>query len=377
MIAVRTLLKSCAMPPASCPIACIFWLCAKFSCSVRCSVVSSANTIALASSPLCASAAETKKRADRAALALDRRIDRRDFAFAFARRRDRRAQAGVIALRDAAKDRGPDLAGRRLQSPGRQTRKGAVGSPHAPFASTVAIAIGVELKMRAKRTSAARKSSPVVSLGPRSSTSVREGPGRPSLENATRWRMRTGRKRPWRRLQIDVELLGRHFARPAGNDRHQRRAVGGHDIRQFELAGRELGEIIVEPAGERRIHIGDRAVWLRREKAGGRVIEIVDHMLQVLEEAFVPFVFARDVGDGPERRVVFCDAFERAHPDAIPGRAAFAVQRRRDAQFLDAAFAGAEPARDGRSLRKRRARPKTAARRDAVRRSPLAAERVR
>ena len=155
------------------------------------------------------------------------------------------------------------------------------------------------------------------------------------MENADR------QEAPPSAFQIDVELLGRHFARPAGNDRYQRRAVGGHDIRQFELAGRELSEIIVEPPGERRIHVGDRAVWLRREKAGGRVVEIVDHMLQVLKKAFVPFAFARDVGDGPERRVVFCDAFERAHPDAIPGRAAFAGQRRRDAQFLDAAFAGA------------------------------------
>jgi two-component system cell cycle sensor histidine kinase/response regulator CckA len=41
MIAVSTLLKSWAIPPASWPIACIFWLCAKFSWRVFCSVVSS------------------------------------------------------------------------------------------------------------------------------------------------------------------------------------------------------------------------------------------------------------------------------------------------------------------------------------------------
>ena len=117
MIAVRTLLKSCAMPPASWPIACIFWLCAKFSCSVRCSVVSSANTIALASSPPCAIGGRNEKARGARALALDRRIDRRDVAFAFARRGDRRAQAGVIALGHAAIDRGPDLAGRRLAEP--------------------------------------------------------------------------------------------------------------------------------------------------------------------------------------------------------------------------------------------------------------------
>ena len=42
MMAVSMLLKSCAMPPASWPTACIFWLCANCSSSARCSVVSSA-----------------------------------------------------------------------------------------------------------------------------------------------------------------------------------------------------------------------------------------------------------------------------------------------------------------------------------------------
>ena len=67
MIAVSTLLKSCATPPASWPMACIFWLCTRFSCSVRCSVVSSAKMVALAPSSLRGSAAETKSRAERAA----------------------------------------------------------------------------------------------------------------------------------------------------------------------------------------------------------------------------------------------------------------------------------------------------------------------
>ena len=42
MMAVSTLLKSCAMPPASWPTACIFWLCAIWPSSAFCSVVSTA-----------------------------------------------------------------------------------------------------------------------------------------------------------------------------------------------------------------------------------------------------------------------------------------------------------------------------------------------
>ena len=42
MMAVSTLLKSCAMPPASWPTACIFWLWAIWPSSAFCSVVSTA-----------------------------------------------------------------------------------------------------------------------------------------------------------------------------------------------------------------------------------------------------------------------------------------------------------------------------------------------
>src|SRR5215831_5742479 len=67
-----------------------------------------------------------------------------------------------------------------------------------PAESTAAIATGVELKMRAKRTSAARRSSPLMSPGARLITRERDGPGAPSLENATLCRMRAGSSRPCR-----------------------------------------------------------------------------------------------------------------------------------------------------------------------------------
>ncbi len=55
---------------------------------------------------------------------------------------------------------------------------------------------------------------------------------------------------------------------------------------------RELGDVVVEPIGERRVHVGDGAVGLGREEPGRRVVEIVDRVLQVLEEGFVAVAFA-------------------------------------------------------------------------------------
>src|ERR1700722_677006 len=107
MIAVSTLLKSCAIPPASWPIACIFWLWTKFSCSVRCSVVSSAKRMALAPSspPGAAAGGEEEARRSRA-LALDRNVERSDVALALSGGGDCFTQSWVVALGDAAIDRG-------------------------------------------------------------------------------------------------------------------------------------------------------------------------------------------------------------------------------------------------------------------------------
>ena len=78
-----------------------------------------------------------------------------------------------------------------------------------------------------------------------------------------------------------------------------RPAVSGDDVVDLEPADAELGEIVVEPAGEGRVHVGDRAVGLGGEEAGRRVVEIVDRVLKVLEEGLVPVVVARLVGHRP------------------------------------------------------------------------------
>ena len=129
MIAVSTLLKSCAMPPASWPIACIFWLCAKFSCSVRCSVVSSAKTVALAPSSPPGSAAETKSAPSASPAPFERGVDRRDVALAVARGGDRRRASAAWSRSAISRvDRRPRSAGAAFSAAGREAGEGGVGA---------------------------------------------------------------------------------------------------------------------------------------------------------------------------------------------------------------------------------------------------------
>jgi len=111
--------------------------------------------------------------------------------------------------------------------------------------STAAIATGVELKMRAKRTSAARRSSPLMSPGARLITSERDGPGAPSLEKSDLMQNTRRKQAALTRLEVDVELLRRHPLPPGGDDRKHRASVSGHDVVNLEPAGAELGEIVV------------------------------------------------------------------------------------------------------------------------------------
>ena len=99
-----------------------------------------------------------------------------------------------------------------------------------------------------------------------------------------------------------------------------------------------MREVVIEPAGERRVHVHDRAVRLRREEAGGRVVQIVDRVLEILEKGLVLVVLTRFVGDAPERRSGV-SAIKRANPDTIPGHVRRSVGRGREPQFLAGATA--------------------------------------
>ena len=142
------------------------------------------------------------------------------------------------------------------------------------------------------------------------------------------------------RLEVDVELLGRHFAGRAGDHGEHRAAVSGHDIVDLEPADAELSEIVVEPAGQGGVHMRDRAIRLGREKPSRRVIEIVDRVLEILEEGFMPGVVARLIRDRPRHQAVLGDALERANANAIPGGVGLAARRRRETKLLARAPAG-------------------------------------
>ena len=70
-------------------------------------------------------------------------------------------------------------------------------------------------------------------------------------------------------LEVDVEDLGLHVARHRRQRGQQCRALAGQDVVELGAAGADLGEIVVEPVGERGIEVADMAVGLGREKPAG------------------------------------------------------------------------------------------------------------
>ena len=54
------------------------------------------------------------------------------------------------------------------------------------------------------------------------------------------------------------------------------------------------------------------------KKAGGRVVEIVDRVLQFLEDVFLLLAVARDVGNGPDGGAGIAALVARPHPHAQP-----------------------------------------------------------
>ena len=180
----------------------------------------------------------------------------------------------------------------------------------------------------------------MISPGARLITSERDGPGAPSLEKATLWRMRTGSTRPWRGLRSTSNCCVVTSPGPPGHHGQHGAAVAGDNVVDLEPADAELGEIVVEPAREGRVHVDDRAVGLGGEEPGGRVVEIIDRVLKVLEEGLVPVVFARLVRDRPRHHPVLGRALERADANAVPGDLALAARRRRETQLLACARAG-------------------------------------
>ena len=107
-----------------------------------------------------------------------------------------------------------------------------------------------------------------------------------------------------------------------------------------------MREIIVEPARQRGVDIGDGTVGIRGEKACRRVIEKIDRVLQFQKNILVAFAFTCHLGDAPERRVLATHAIDRAHADAIPADRTVTRQGRGEAQLFHAAFAVARRLRE-------------------------------
>ena len=179
--------------------------------------------------------------------------------------------------------------------------------------------------MRAKRTSAARRCSPLISPGAAIDHERTRGTWRPVTGKGDLVQDARREQAALAGLEVDVELLRRHFARRAGHHREHRAAVSGDDVVDLKSASAELGEIIVQPAGQGGVHMRDRAIGLGRKKAGRRVIEIVDRVLKILEEGFMPGVVASLIRDRPHHQAVPGDTLEWANANAVPGD--FALDR--------------------------------------------------
>ena len=121
--------------------------------------------------------------------------------------------------------------------------------------------------------------------------------------------------------QIEVEHLGLYLAWRGVQRGKQRRTIAGDYLADFEPAGADLGEIMIEPIGERGIEIDDFALVVDRKKSSGRVIEIVDGVLQFLKHVLLALTFPRDVRkrpDGQRRRALV--AAERPDAESEPTR---------------------------------------------------------
>ncbi len=142
-------------------------------------------------------------------------------------------------------------------------------------------------------------------------------------------------------LEIDVEHLDAHIAGMAADGLDERGGGRRRDVVEMQAARAEAGEVEIEPAGEGGVEIGDLAIGVDRDEAGGRMVEIVDRVLQLLEGVLLALALRRDVGDRPERRGPSFAAHRR-DLDAVPADGAAPAERRLEPDLLDelAALAG-------------------------------------
>ncbi len=138
--------------------------------------------------------------------------------------------------------------------------------------------------------------------------------------------------------QVEIDDRGAVAHSGVGGGLEQRDTIAAHDVVEGQRARLESGQVYSQPLGEGGVEVDDAAVRLRREEAGGRVVEVVDRVLQFLEDGLLPCPLARDVGHQPRRhRTPARTDSKRPGHDPVPvspvardGR----VERTRQADFL-------------------------------------------
>ena len=223
----------------------------------------------------------------RRARALERNVERRDVPLALSGRLDRCSQRGMVTLGDQAKDRRASRAGMGFERVRSEPGKGGVGTQQR--------AGGVESGDRdrgriedPREADFGRPQILAPDLGRRAIDDHRaRGAGRAIAGKGDPMQDAHRQQPALARLQVDVEGLRRDVARLARHHGQHRAAVSGQDVVDLEPAYAELGQIVIEPARQSRVHVRDRAVGFGREEAGRRMVEIVDGVLKVLEECLV------------------------------------------------------------------------------------------
>ena len=116
-----------------------------------------------------------------------------------------------------------------------------------------------------------------------------------------------------RLAKVEIERLGLLQSRFRLHRSDQRQSFAGDQIVDRHRPRLELGEIKAEPVGERRVDIEDLALLACGEEPGGRMVEIIDGVLQLLEEALLVVALRSDVGNLPDVERVSPAVLERKH----------------------------------------------------------------
>ena len=149
----------------------------------------------------------------------------------------------------------------------------------------------------------------------------------------TRCSKRTGSAWPVDHCKIEIDdgVAGRAGIGLHGTD--QRHAVARDDLAERQVAGRETCQIDAQPFCQRGVDVGDAAFRIGGEKAGRRVVEMVDRLLQIEEKPLLFGPLSRNVGELPGEKGCRSPGIlkvARLHP--VPARAGIGAGPQRAGQ---------------------------------------------